>query len=123
MPAMLSQTRYGRKGSQSLFCKFGGREISELTCRLPCIQKQTQICRGEASRGGRWFFLNVVRYRPVVFFGAEFGKISPRMSGGIPKESHFSERDKGSRRRWPVQPFGRIGPGAPLDPNRRQCFA
>src|SRR5258708_37552459 len=75
--AMLLQALDRRQGLKGPLGEFRHGEVSKFTRHLSGVEKESDICRRYPCRNGSRFFLDVVRYQPVVLGSTVFGKISP----------------------------------------------
>src|SRR5579864_6139678 len=92
MPAILPETRHTCQCAERLFRKFGHREISELTCNLPRVQKEAKVCRRNSSCNSGGLFLHIIGNQPVMLFRAELREIAPGVERCLAKENQIIPR-------------------------------
>src|SRR5438309_11186771 len=103
---MLWQLQQRGQRTLSLLAKLRDSEITEFARNLLCVQEQTSVCGGDSGCNGRRFLLNVIGDKPVMFLGAEVGKIAPDMERGLAQESQILPgyfRSRSQRRS--IQPY------------------
>jgi hypothetical protein len=75
--SVATQLPHGRECLECFAREFRKRQVAKLASNLPGIEQQAEVRWGQSRRDIWRFFLNIVRYEPVMLRRAELLEVAP----------------------------------------------